>query len=117
LGEFYKVRLKPEECVLNSANYGVPQIRKRVILIGVRKDIGLEPEEMYRDVKKTHTDPEMPEAEREGLLPFVTVRQAIGELPPLRPGEGKTEVPFHPARDNGFLQKICRDNQKVLRDH
>lgn len=117
LGEFYKVRLEPEECVLNSANYGVPQIRKRVILIGVRKDIGLEPEEMYRDVKKTHTDPEMPEAEREGLLPFVTVRQAIGELPPLRPGEGKPEVPFRPARDNGFLQKICRDNQKVLRDH
>ena len=59
LGENYKVKFDPKMNVLNSANYGVPQIRKRVIIIGVRKDINIEPEEKYASVIKTHLDPEM----------------------------------------------------------
>ena len=59
LSENYKVKFDPKINVLNSANYGVPQIRKRVIIIGVRKDIDIEPEEMYAGITKTHYDPEM----------------------------------------------------------
>lgn len=35
----YKVKAK----LMNSANYGVPQSRERVIFIGVREDLGIEP--------------------------------------------------------------------------
>ena len=117
LGENYKVKFDTKMNVLNSANYGVPQIRKRVIIIGVRKDIDIEPEEVYASIKKTHYDPEMPEDERQGLKKFVTVRDAIEELPPLRPGQGKPSVPFKYSYKNEFLKRIGSDKLDCLMDH
>ncbi len=117
LSENYKVKFDSKMNVLNSANYGVPQIRKRVIIIGVRKDIDIEPEEMYCGIKKTHYDPEMTETEKEGLKKYVTVKDAIEELPELRPGQGETEISFIPKRNNEFLKKICSKDQNTLRDH
>ncbi len=117
LGENYKVKFNPNINVLNSANYGVPQIRKRVIIIGVRKDIEFEPEEMYASIIKTHFDPDMGEEDRKGLKKYVTVRDAIEELPKLRPGEGKSEVQFNYSKSNEFLKRIGSDNLDILRDH
>lgn len=116
LGENYKVKFDPKINVLNSANYGVPQIRKRVIIIGVRKDINIEPEEMYAGITKTNYDPEMSDEEKEGLEKYVTVRDAIGELPPIKPGGGEKEIPFESKKDNEFLKKIASDDG-ILRDH
>lgn len=116
LSENYKVKFDPKINVLNSANYGVPQIRKRVIIIGVRKDIDIEPEEMYAGIIKTNFDPEMTEEQKTGLKKYVTVRDAIGELPAVKPGGGKKEVSFISKRNNDFLNKIVsKDN--ILRDH
>lgn len=117
LGENYKVKFDPKMIVLNSANYGVPQIRKRVIIIGVRKDLDISPEEMYAGIIKTHFDPEMSEEESKGLKHFVTVRDAIEELPALKPGAGKPEVEFKYSRDNEFLQRITPEDCNILRDH
>lgn len=117
LGENYKVKFDPKAIVLNSANYGVPQIRKRVIIIGVRNDIDIEAEEMYEGIIKTHYDPEMSDIERVGLKKYVTVRDAIEELPKLRPGEGKSIIEFTSKRDNEFLKRIrTADNHKLM-DH
>lgn len=117
LGENYKVKFEPKMIVLNSSNYGVPQIRKRVIIIGVRKDIEMEPEEVYSGIIKTHSDPEMAEEERKGLKHFVTVRDAIEELPPIHPGEGKPIVHFKSERNNEFLKRIRSIDDNLLRDH
>lgn len=62
--------------LLSSEEYGVPQIRKRVILVGVRNDIDFEyhyPEPAYGDEKK-------------GLKKVVDLRTAIGDLED-NPGE------------------------------
>lgn len=117
LGENYKVKFDPETSVLNSANYGVPQIRKRVIIIGVRKDLPIAPETLYAGIKKTHYDPEMAEEKRGNLKKYVTVKDAIAELPFLYPGQGKPVVDFHSERNNEFLQKIRRKEDSILTDH
>lgn len=109
----YRVKLN----VLNSANYGVPQIRKRVIIIGVRDDINVDIDTVCSSVVKTHYDPEMPEAARGNLKKFVTVRDAIEELPKLLPGQGTRSVPFQSKRNNEFLQTIVKENCAVLLDH
>ena len=56
--------------LLNSAEYGVPQIRERVILVGVRNDIDFE----YVHPEATHG------YGVEGLKEVVTLRDAIGDL-------------------------------------
>ncbi len=117
LGENYNVKFDPKMMVLNSANYGVPQIRKRVIIVGVRKDISITPEEIYEGIIKTHYDPEMADKDAAGLKKYVTVRDAIEELPPIHPGEGKPIIEFISKRDNEFLKRIRSEEDKTLRDH
>lgn len=71
--------------ILNSANYGVPQVRKRFVLHAVRKDINNELNEAnfkFELPKATHSA-----QEKDGLLPWRTVREAIGDLPAIRAGE------------------------------
>lgn len=117
LSENYKVKFDANMNVLNSVNYGVPQIRKRVIIIGVRKDIAIEPEEMYAGIIKTHYDPEMTDEEKKGLKKYVTVEDAIAELPRLRPGQGEAEIAFESKRSNEFLKKIRSAQDRTLKDH
>jgi DNA (cytosine-5)-methyltransferase 1 len=64
--------------LLNSANYGVPQARKRVIFLGISKEIDAEQREiLFQNFppKATHDDKNFK------LKPFQTLRQAIGDLP------------------------------------
>ena len=44
--------------ILNSCEYGVPQIRKRIFLIGIRKDINYDIKKIFSDIKKTHYTPD-----------------------------------------------------------
>lgn len=81
LGDNYLIKKN----ILNAANYGVPQLRKRFVLQAVRKDISKEllkygfnfdlPKETHN---KNGTD---------GLKKWKTVKEAIGDLPEIRAGE------------------------------
>lgn len=57
------------EKLVNAAHYGVPQSRERVVIVGVRKDLDFK----YEFPKETH-------GKGEGLEPFVTLKEAIGDL-------------------------------------
>lgn len=117
LGENYNVTRDPKLIVFNTANYGVPQIRKRVIIIGTRRDLNLDVEEIYRSLKKTHYDPEMPESKRKGLLPFVTVRDAIGDLPRVIAGARTMELPYTPVIDTDFRKWLCYEGEETINAH
>lgn len=60
--------------LLNAADFGVPQRRERVFIVGVRKDL----EGEFRFPKPTHAPPLL--ADGENLLPWVTARDALSDI-------------------------------------
>ena len=71
--------------ILNAADFGVPQLRKRFVLHAVRKDI-------YDELMNCGVQFTLPPATHNkngenGLQPWVTVRDAIGDLPAINAGE------------------------------
>ncbi|MFG2158201.1 DNA cytosine methyltransferase [Streptomyces olivaceus] len=51
---------------VNAADYGVPQIRNRVIIVAFRRDLGVDVEEFKRSVKRTHSYAALIRSMREG---------------------------------------------------
>ena len=82
--------------VINVADYGVPQFRKRFVLLGSR----------YRrhPIKlpvETHTSPN--DRNPAGKLPWRTVRQAFQNIAPLENGQVDPNNPLHVCSANGDL--------------
>ena len=118
LGKHYNLLTNPEEIVFNTANFGVPQIRKRIILIGLRKDIkACSIKDVYDSILKTHYDPEMEDSKRGKLKRFVDVKAALGDLPQVFPGEDASVDDFYYPCDNGFLRSIGKQGIHPLMDH
>ena len=118
LGTAYKVISDPAILVHNTADYGVPQIRKRVIIMGVRKDIdNKDVIDLYNDVLKTHWNPETESESRKGLKKFTSVKEAIGDLPPVEPGEDASTDTYNYPCDNAFLKRIGSAGIHPLMDH
>lgn len=117
LGKNYKLIKDPNQMVLNSCEYGVPQIRKRVILIGVRKDIDINPKEIYRNIVKTHYTPDASDTAKKGRQKFVSVKEAIFDLPKIKPGEGTKQIKHKIKNWNNFIEKIRTKENNFLNDH
>lgn len=98
-------RIRSEE--VDAADYGVPQHRRRILVVGALHESPPFP-------KPTHGHPESPEV-RSGLRrPWVTVREAIGHLRPLKAGESDPEDPMHRAprmrgRVAAFIARVPKD--------
>lgn len=118
LGNSYKLINDPNILVHNTADYGVPQIRKRVIIMGIRKDIATkEAIDLYNGVVKTHWNPETDTIERKGLKKFVSVKDAIGDLPSVEPGEDASTNSYDYPCNNAFLKRIGKAGIYPLMDH
>jgi len=111
----YDVYDNPEQVVLNSVHYGVPQIRKRVILIGVRTDLSISSKDVYSMIEKTHYAPD--DQEKEGLKKFRTIKDAISDLPMCLSGEGKEEIEFKTKIKNDYLKIMRKKNNTKLFNH
>lgn len=83
--------------VVCTSKFGIPQFRKRSILLAVRKDVVLP--ERYADLLGDSLL--VPENDPDSVM--VSVQQAIGHLPALRAGEEHPVIPNHRAR---HLQEI-----------
>lgn len=101
-GIFEACRLTVRHKLLNAAEFGVPQRRSRVVFVGVRDPKGFD----FESLRKTNG----PETGR----PFVTVREAIGDLPRLVSGEVAFEYGDEPQTD---YQRRMRGNCTELLNH
>lgn len=104
---FKKVQAEFEELgyslkykVLNAVDYGVPQLRERVILVGIKG------ENNYEYPAPTHG---------EGLKPYVTLKEAIGDLPVLKSGQSST-LYMHDTT-NEFLKFVRGSGSTTVSEH
>ena len=85
--------------VLLASDYGVPQNRQRVIMIGIRKDLDKAP--VFPE--KTYESP-------------VTVWEAISDLPQIKASEGEDKMTYESVPQNGF-QDFIRQSSKSVFNH
>lgn len=118
LGQMYDIVGDPKILIHNTADYGVPQIRKRIIIMGVRKDIvGKNAMDLYNSVVRTHWNPDSEINEKEGRKRFINVKQAIGDLPPVEPGKDASTPTYNYPCNNSFLKRIGKAGIHPLMDH
>lgn len=93
--------------LLDAADYGVPQKRRRVVIIGVLQD--------WKNcnvpfIEPTHYDPNSENPDlfmNGGLLPHVTIFEAIGDLPKVEPKITYTGL------TESKKKRIIRQNEKI----
>ncbi|MDX4062196.1 DNA cytosine methyltransferase [Aliarcobacter skirrowii] len=102
----YKIIEDKEKILLNAVDFGVPQERKRVILIGVRRDLNIDVNDVYNELNEVSKKIEK-----------VTVEDAISDLPSLLPGEGKDLVKFRPKKISKYLEQIRHKDYDLLHHH
>ena len=88
--------------ILNAADYGAPQIRYRTIVLGWRR--GARPLEFPKPTNGC----------KDGQRPYLTLMDAISDLPPLGAGESSSAYATKPQ--NAYQRKL-RGRQSVLLDH
>ena len=99
-GEFEKLGYKLKYKILNAVDYGVPQQRERVILVGFLND------NRYEYPEPTHGD---------NLIPYVTLKDAIGDLPVI--GSGQTNNEYASDVSNAFLEFVRKNGTTELTEH
>jgi DNA (cytosine-5)-methyltransferase 1 len=102
--------------VLNATAFGVPQIRKRAFVVAIRKDLGIQD----FDFPKGDFDPLEVGCESHNLSKgeqrFVSVREAIGDLPALKAGQSIDGAPY-PAPPGSEYQGERRKKSLAIFNH
>jgi len=100
--------------VVDARNYGVPQERSRVIIVGYHKSLGLH----FTFPPPTHTKTKMVTLDGRKTSRWVTLKETIGDLPEPVPGRDKNKangnltVPNHEYMTGGFSSIYMSRNRK-----
>jgi DNA (cytosine-5)-methyltransferase 1 len=97
--------------VLNSADYGVPQVRERVFVVGTKLN------NKFSFPNPTHTNKEtnITLFSRKDLKPYLTISDAIGDLPFIKSGE--ESFAYETTSQNAFQEIMRKNAPKKLMDH
>jgi DNA (cytosine-5)-methyltransferase 1 len=90
--------------VVQAADYGVPQFRRRLLVIASNLGVAIE------IPSRTHADPKSDDVRKGIVTPWLTVRDAIGNMPALRSGECYPKDELHSARTHSkiALERLSR---------
>lgn len=103
LEEYRKAGYNATYKILNAAEFGVPQIRMRVVFIGIRNDLPFDEESLYPS----------------GWLfgdEQITIKQAIMDLPSIGAGEG-TEKQKYTKKPSNDYQIWAREGSEFIYNH
>jgi DNA (cytosine-5)-methyltransferase 1 len=92
---------RAEMQILRAENFGIPQERRRIVIIATRTGAPIS------FPNPTHGP---------GLLPYVTMWDAISDLPPLLNGEKVGSLPYASVPANGY-QRVMRGNNTTVENH
>jgi DNA (cytosine-5)-methyltransferase 1 len=107
---FASLDYKIQAAVLNAADFGVPQIRERVIVVGTAPDVSFEyPEPTHRDPTNSANLLTM------SLPVWRTLGDAISDLPEI--GAGEEAFEYRSGPQNDFQKQMRRKAPKRLMDH
>lgn len=96
--------------ILEATDYGVPQIRKRLVVIATKKEIK-DPFPI-----KTHTIEENPDLFSVGLKKCPTLWEAISDLPVIEARQGAEVQPYTNDPQNSYQEEL-RKGSKELYNH
>jgi len=104
--------------VLLAADYGVPQLRYRLVLVGTRTTDPIEfPDPTHAwPAPKTMTQAQLFSDGSRNLPPWETVASAIRGLPRLKNGGGGAEADYEENSDGDFRRWLC-NGEAVLFNH
>ncbi|MFA0026703.1 DNA cytosine methyltransferase, partial [Vibrio sp. 10N.261.49.A5] len=86
--------LGPQDYVVKSEQFGIPQSRHRVILLGIREDIDTSNLSLLNEINSQ-----------------VSVHDVIGDLPPLRSGLSKSE-----NSNSNWIKTIQKETRIALKE-
>ena len=96
--------------ILLAANYGVPQLRKRLFFVGTKQKIDFlfPPDATHMEIGEN-----MLVMDGMGLEPYITVQDAISDLPINNSGEGTEVMDYDKKPSNEYQAFMRKDSLKV----
>ncbi len=101
--EFVKVGYDVNYKILNSADFGVPQIRKRVFIIGIDSSLKINPESFFPKPLMSYDN-------------YITLEEAIMDLPHIEAKEGE-ELMEYTMNPISQFQLMMRENSFQVHNH
>lgn len=106
--------------VLSANEYGVPQLRKRVFVVALRRDFGFDefvfPQGSFAPLRTAREVNAAIHGKEDAFfsLPFISVEDAIGDLPIINPGEDV--IAYSDAAYSDY-QAARRNGARILANH
>lgn len=96
---FESIGYRMHRRLLNAADYGTPQVRERVILVGTLD------QRPFIYPRPTHYNPELGVPSDNTRKPYVTLGEALGDLPSIKTGEQGLHYATDPQNDYQHLMR------------
>ncbi|MFT8323712.1 MAG: DNA cytosine methyltransferase, partial [Bacillus sp. (in: firmicutes)] len=93
--------------ILTASDYGVPQNRKRVFFVGLRKDLFEYPYDYFEFPRPQYGEKKQP---------YITTKEALDDLPLLENEVGKEMLPY-PVPPRNKYQELMRRNSSFIYNH
>ncbi len=117
LDEINELGYTPHVTVLNAAEYGVPQIRRRLFVVGVQQGINYSFPDKTHYVKSDTSQSSLDDILGLSLQPATLVSDALSDLPNIYDGCREDSLPYKINSKLTHYQKAIRNSNKEVRNN